>query len=63
MKFNIFINFLKTLSETVEDPQKGSTNIDDFVICDSMIGNNNFNSFLLIPIQLSGIVSCILVIL
>jgi hypothetical protein len=55
--------FLKTSNETVEDPQKGSTHIDDFVLCDSMIDNKIFNSFLLLPIQLSGIVSCILVIL
>ncbi len=35
--------FFKTLNETIDDPQKGSTNIVDVVICGSMIGNNNFN--------------------
>ena len=63
MKINIFINFLKTLNETIEDPQKGSTNIVAVVICGSMIGNNNFSSVLLLPIHPRGIVSCILDIL
>ncbi len=34
------LNLLKM--SLVEDPQKGSTNIVDVVICGSMIGNNNF---------------------
>ena len=62
MKINILFIFLKTLNETIEDPQKGSTNIVDVVICDSMIGNNIFNSFLLLPMQLSGMVSNLLMI-
>ncbi len=37
--------FLKTLNETIEEPQKGFANIVDVVNCGSMIGNNNFNSF------------------
>ncbi len=57
MKINILLIFLNTLNEAVAEPQKGSTNIVDVVICGSMIGNNNFNSFFLIHIHPSGIAS------
>ena len=40
-----------------------NTNIVDVVICGSMIGNNNFNSFFLLPIHPSGIASFILTII
>jgi hypothetical protein len=43
---------LKTLNETIDDPQKGSTNIVDVVICGSIIGNNKFNSFFYYPYNL-----------
>jgi len=62
MKFYIFIYFLKTLNETIEEPQKGSTNIESSVICGSIIGINNFNSFRLFPKQPRGMVSILLMI-
>ena len=49
--------FLNTLNETIDELQKGSTNIVSFVICDSIIGNNNFSSLFLFPLHPSGIVS------
>ena len=58
MKINILLIFLKTLNETIEDPQKGSTNFVAVVICGSMIGNNNLSSVFLLPIHPRGIVSC-----
>jgi hypothetical protein len=51
-------SLVKTLNETTEDPQNGSTNIVSSVICCSIIGNNNFNSVFLLPIHPRGIVSC-----
>ncbi len=56
MIFYIVI-FLNTLNETIHDPQKGSINIVLSVISGSIIGNNNFNSFLLFPKHPRGIVS------
>ena len=48
---------MKTLKETIDDPQNGSTNIVSVVICFSIIGINNFNSFLLLPMHPNGVVS------
>ncbi len=38
-------------------PQNGDTNIISVVICFSIIGVNNFNSFLLLPMHPNGVLS------
>ncbi len=38
-----------TLNETTHEPQKGSINIVSFFICGSIVGNDNFNSLVLLP--------------
>ena len=50
-------NFLKTVKETIDETTNGDTHIASVVICFSIIGINNFNSFLLLTMHPNGVLS------
>ena len=60
--YNIPIN-LKTLNDTMQEPQKGSINIVSSFIFSFIIGNKYFNSYFLLPIQPNGVFSFGIIIL